>query len=72
MCYQILTHYLFYNNGIENIKNRIKKKVSWKFRGIFSLFCRKKVLKKKCYTYILRIAIAKDVMCHKKNVYDHP
>ena len=34
--YQILTHYLFYNNGIENIKNRIKKKNSWKFLGILT------------------------------------
>ena len=26
-----LTHYLFYNNGIENIKNRIKKKIPVNF-----------------------------------------
>ena len=27
----MLTHYLFYNNGTENIKNRIKKKIPGNF-----------------------------------------
>ena len=44
----MLTHYLFYNNGIENIKNRIKKKMSLKFLGILTIHVknRKKLLKK--------------------------
>ena len=62
----MLTHYLFYNNGIVNIKNRIKKKNSWKFLGIStvccvvkndskkidSMSCRKKMTQKKIEVYI--------------------
>ena len=33
----MLTHYLYYNNGIENIKNRIKKKNPGNFLDFHSV-----------------------------------